>query len=112
MRERKTKKTDNSYKSVNKEYTTTLSDYAYGLYTDIIKAGYGPEDIDDKLTYELQKGYINKKHNKTQKQYHAIESLNDIVQSQEQHRHRSQNTDRNLVTERIFFANDKRNQYR
>lgn len=57
----KTKKTDNSYKTVNAEYTKTLSDYAYGLYTDIIKAGYGPEDIDDKLTYELQKGYINKK---------------------------------------------------
>ena len=37
---------------------SSLPDYAKGLYTDIMKKGYSPTEIDEKLTAEVDKGYI------------------------------------------------------
>lgn len=38
----------------------TLGNYASGLYTDLVKSGYTPTQMDDYLTKEYQKGYITK----------------------------------------------------
>ena len=38
-----------------------LSDYAKGVYTDILKKGYSPEDIDEAITNQFNKKYITKK---------------------------------------------------
>lgn len=54
------KKTDDE--STRKKYDySDLSNYAKGLYTDILKKGYSPEDIDEVITSEYDKEYITKK---------------------------------------------------
>ena len=54
------KKTDDGNNETKYKYSD-LGDYAKGLYTDIMKKGYSPEDIDEIITREYHKKYIKKK---------------------------------------------------
>nr|DAH16032.1 MAG TPA: hypothetical protein [Caudoviricetes sp.] len=41
--------------------TSDLGEYAQGLYTDLLKKGYSPEDLDEAITNQFNKKYITKK---------------------------------------------------